>query len=309
MKKLFFLFVCAAIAAACNSEMEVPSPVNPDDDMVEVSFNLAGDYVSVEETPMTRADEGKTYYMIKIFSKNYYILTGHKVWYDEYYAYGLFTSMEHARIRIPKGSTYCYEALVVKEQEDKISLSDGVLGDPFSKQVTDKFIYNEDLGGPNPDGGPLLKRTGAYLARYDRFYGEIEKTVNDTGDITIPLDRYNFSFTFNVAPPVDGKVVISSGNKVLYEKGRGDKVEAHQIIYNAPHDESTKDTAIPVELNIKWVRASSEAKEYSVTETINVERKKNYTINVDMNGREDENNFGFEFDDENFVEDKSFNIN
>jgi hypothetical protein len=217
--------------------------------------------------------------------------------------------MEHARIRIPKGSTYYYEALVVKEQEDKISLSDGVLGDPFSKQVTDKFIYNESFEDPKADGGPNLKRTGAYLSRYDRYYGVVEKKVNDTGDITIPLDRYNFSFTFNVTPPVDGKVVISSGSKVLYEKGRGDKVEAHQIIYNAPHDESTKDTAIPVELNIKWVRASSEAKEYSVTETINVERKKNYTINVDMNGREDENNFGFEFDDEDFAEDKAFNIN
>ena len=64
MKKLFFLFVCAAIAAACSSEMEVPSPINPDDEMVEVSFNLAGDYVSVEETPMTRADKGKTYYKL-----------------------------------------------------------------------------------------------------------------------------------------------------------------------------------------------------------------------------------------------------
>ena len=101
MKKLFFLFVCAAIAAACSSEMEVPSPVNPDDDMVEVSFNLAGDYVSVEETPMTRAfaENAKTLYAVQIYEAK---IIDHIHFIDtlksESYAWGLFTDMKNARI-------------------------------------------------------------------------------------------------------------------------------------------------------------------------------------------------------------------
>ena len=311
MKKLFFLFVCAAIAAACSSEMEVPSPINPDDEMVEVSFNLGGDYVSVEETPMTRADEGKTYYKLYVYTTYPEFLTGHVFYRHIVYAYGLFTSLEKARIMVPKGTHLVYEALVIKELNDKLYCAENVCKLPFDMNITNSFIYNENFknGYSNMkilslDQTNITNEDGAdvEMAEVDRYYGKLEKTITGSEDITIPMSRYSFAFTFNVVPPIDGKVIVECNNRILYEKDCKEEAGADTYIYNSPHLEDTKDKGIPVTLAVKWVRGSQSAKEHIVTETINIERKKEYKINVNLNDREGENGFGFDFDDEEFAE-------
>lgn len=187
MKKLFFLFVCAAIAAACSSEMEVPSPINPDDDMVEVSFNLGGDYVSVEETPMTRAfaENAKTLYAVQIYEANiindmYFIDTLK----SESYAWGLFTDMKNARISLKKDKDYIVDALVLIEREDTIFCRDGHYGMPFGNSLYDseykkqpkiynRFIVSDEfIIGTDGQYTSYTIGSGLQMAKMDRYFGE-----------------------------------------------------------------------------------------------------------------------------------------
>lgn len=301
MKKLWILLAWAAIAAACSSEMEVPSPVNPDDDMVEVSFNLGGDYVSVEETPMTRADEGKTYYFIQVYLRDYYVVTGNKIYYSNLYAYGTFLSLENARIMIPSGYNLTYEAEVIKEGEDK--LPDNI----HSVGITEKFIYDDlfKLGGGNslqnghPYNTPFKIGDYAELCKVDRYYGKVQKVITDPEAITIPLDKYSFSLTFDVATPIDGSVVVGfsdpDDSNYIYKKKHTDGEGAKTAIFNAPLDAASGQTSVDVPLIIKWLRPGQEQvqEKYIIEEVINVKRNTNYNIKIDLNGRAGESSFGF----------------
>ncbi|MBO7171784.1 MAG: hypothetical protein J6V52_02370 [Bacteroidaceae bacterium] len=303
MKKLFFLFVCAAIAAACSSEMEVPSPVNPDDEMVEVSFNLAGDYVSVEETPMTRADEGKTYYFIQVYNIiPVHVQGSHFNYYNNLYAYGTFTSLENARMMLPSGYKLTYEVLVIKELGHKYDVC------PFEVGLTGEFIYDDNFSKQLPLSNTYKITNWSPLEKIDRYYGKIEKKVNGPEVITIPLDRYSFSITFDVATPIDGSVVVGFSdpdeNNYIYKKKDTDGDETKSFIFNAPLDAAKEQESVEVPIIIKWLRPGQEQaqEKYIVEEVVNVKRNTNYNIKIDLNGRADENSFGFTMNDSEWAQ-------
>lgn len=305
MKKLFFLFVCAAIAAACSSEMEVPSPANPDDEMVEVSFNLAGDYVSVEETPMTRADEGKTYYFIQVYNIiPVHVQGSHFNYYNNLYAYGTFTSLENARMMLPSGYKLTYEVLVIKELEYKYDVC------PFEVGLTGEFIYEDNFSKQYPLANTYKITKFGSLEKIDRYYGKIEKKVNGPEVITIPLDRYSFSITFDVATPIDGSIVVGFSdpdeNNYIYKKKDTDSDETKSFVFNAPLDADKEQDSVEVPIIIKWLRPGQEQAQgkYIVEEVINVKRNTNYNIKIDLNGRADENSFGFTMNDQSWQQEE-----
>lgn len=312
MKKLFFLFVCSAIAAACSSEMEVPSPVNPDDDMVEVSFNLAGDYVSVEETPMTRADEGKTLYGIQIGS-----------------SIGLFSDIRNARLKLKGNTRYDVEIRVIKEREDTLKHINGGYTAPFlvmeSGTTIQPNLMNKgyDIMLTNsfenyhfdPDlkmyyGGVQTGRGYSHYAMIDRYYGETTVSVSEGSNvIQVNLDRVAFAITYNIEPPVDGKIIVEAkniyGNGFTHEVCANAKKEETKIIYSFPtnypsHDE-TKDLAHELKLNVTWQRDNG-LMSHTVEKTIEIKRNNNYTLNIDMNDRRQEQYFDLELEDVEMAE-------
>lgn len=325
MKKLWILLVCAAIAAACSLEMEVPSPINPDDEMVEVSFNLAGDYVSVEETPMTRtfAENAKTLYAIQINEK--VVLTTGKT--EEVikkpYAWGFFTDMENARISLKKDVDYIVEALVLIEREDTIFNREGHYGMPFggglfdynytqqptiTEQFTASSYFYIGTDGENTMSGI---NTGIKMAKIDRYFGTKEFKVGGGNSIDIDMDRFAFSFTYNVTPPLDGTIRVKLpkfGNRVIYEVKAGSNQKTEQIIHNAPFSSADKNGSLDLNLIIEWERGSADQKNYSKDLNITVKRKKNYNININMNDRDNESDFELNMDNEAF-ESESYDVN
>lgn len=314
MKKLFFLFVCAAIAAACSSEMEVPSPANPDDEMVEVSFNLAGDYVSVEETPMTRADEGKTLYGIEIGSK-----------------IGLFSDIRNARIKLKGNTRYDVEICVIKEREDTLKHINGGYTDPFIVQQWGNTATRPNLDEKgydimltnsfeNYDFEPNLKmffstvttgRGNSQYAMIDRYYGETSVWVSEENNvIKVDLDRVAFAITYNIEPPVDGKILVEANNSygegITHEVAANSKKKETKIIYSFPtgypsHDK-TKDLAHELKLKVTWKRDKDSQKEHTVEKTIEIKRNNNYILNIDMNDRLQEQYFDLELEDVQMAE-------
>ena len=313
MKKLFFLFVCAAIAAACSSEMEVPSPANPDDEMVEVSFNLAGDYVSVEETPMTRADEGKTLYGIQIGS-----------------SIGLFSDIRNARLKLKGNTRYNVEICVIKEREDTLKHINGGYMDPFIVQEWGNTAIRPNLmdkgydimltnSFEKYDFVPNLKmfysgvQTGRGYSSYamiDRYYGEANVLVSEENNvIKVDLDRVAFAITYNIEPPVDGKILVEAkntyGNGFTHEVCANAKKEETKIIYSFPTDypshDKTKDLAHELKLNVTWQRDNG-LMSHTVEKTIEIKRNNNYTLNIDMNDRRQEQYFDLELEDVEMAE-------
>ena len=327
MKKLFFLFVCAAIAAACSSEMEVPSPINPEDEMVEVSFNLAGDYVSVEETPMTRAfaEGAETLYGIQIWN---YEDRDHGDFVETLkfqHAWGLFNDLRNARISLNKNERYNIQVLVIEEREDTIFQRDGHYGAPFGDALydsqykseptlTNEFIIDSNSCIGTEQGsytaGPMFYSVSAMM-RMDRYFGAKDFQVSDGGIISVDMDRYAFSFTYNVVPPLDGVIRVklpNFDNRVIYEVKAGESQKKEQVIHNAPFNAEDKDASKDIKVVIEWERGTPELKNYTDERTITVKRKMNYNMNINMNARDNETNFEFNMDKENFSE-ETFDIN
>lgn len=318
MKKLFFLFVCAAIAAACSSEMEVPSPVNPDDEMVEVSFNLGGDYVSVEEMPMTRAfaENAKTLYAVQVnreYKDDYHgDLKPYVV--KEPYAHGLFSDLRNARISLPKnGNEYRVEVLVINEREDVYESDNGVYNHlpcynrcywldgysySLSLKIDNKFTVDTE-GGLSLDNFAFDGR----LKRIDRYYGSKLFKPNNREEVMIDMERYAFSMTYNIIPPVDGVIKVSApncGDRLLCQVTAGESEKNEQVIYDTRLKPQNKDDAYDLDIKVEWIREKEE--NYSEIKTISVKRKTNYNININMNNRDNETSFGLNMGDEGFAE-------
>ena len=292
MRKLFFLFVCAAIAAACSSEMEVPSPANPDDDMVEVSFNLGGDYVSVEETPLTRADEGvDVIYGVQILEIMFETLRDEDT---RPYAYGLFTDLKNARISLAKGARFRFQAFVIRADRDALHNTSG---------ITDKFIRSEDHAIGYRDY--LITNN---ITSVDWYNADYKINVPDDGKINIDMERMSFSFTYNIVPPIDGSIKVfykatfndDSYEKMIYEVKAGADYKTEQAIYTDPRYTESN-------IRIQWERGNESLSGYTQDQVINIQKKKNYIINVDFTERAGEN-IGFNMDEEAFT-DESYNFN
>lgn len=284
MKKLWILLAWAAIAAACSNEAELHSPQPSENEMVEVSFNLGGDYVSVEETPMTRADEGKTYYQINIFK----LYRPKEIVSYIPYAGGRFSSLENARITLPKHNRYCFIVEVMKEQEEALGI-----------QVCDSFVTGDKASHYSFNKPPTE------LYNCDYYYSVENAVVDSTGPINIDLKKYSFSITCSVAKPMDGTVVVTlpKYNKEIWSYSYYEDKQPKQMLYNFPKmlfstdDLSSafiwkfEDSSVDIDVNVVWKRSSPLSREYSTTKTITVKRNMNYNLNIDMNAREDENSF------------------
>ncbi len=314
-KQIVLSCACAVMMVACTSESDQVVPQNPENELVDVFFNLGGDYASVEESPFTRAfaPNAKTICAIQIY-------TGpdkmgpFSPWNDFVgatpIAYGLFDDMEKLGITLPPRD-YWFRVLLLEEREDTIPHKEGIYSYPF---ITGLSADRWDNGGPAITNS-FIKSNERHLddmvfgstSRIDKYYTNSKIDVTKGGTIDLPLDRHAFSITYNIVPPFDGKIKVlrKKGDKqyLMYECSAYDNPKNECVIYGSPYcglDSYSIDYKL--DLVITWERGSQDKKSYTVEKTITIKNKYNYTLNIDMNARDCENPIEINKDDDQFTE-------
>lgn len=311
MKNFVILLVCMLTISACN-EGAFLVPID-NDGMAEVSFSIGGEYVSIDEEPLTRAisPNAKTFYAFRIFETDT-ISKGTR--YQEIinmpYTNGLFDDITKLRVALAIGKTYVIEALIIEEREDTIFHRDGFYSSPFKNGglfdynykdgavVTNRFSSDEVVtltDGRYIEGGI---NWGYQMARVDRYCGSKRIELSSNSKIEIDMKRYAFAFTYNITPPIDGVIRVKLpkfGGRVIYEVKAGDSPKTERIIYNAPFEYYNiidgmipKEQTIDLDVVIEWERGSEDLESYTEEKVITIKRNTNYKMNINMNGRDGE---------------------
>lgn len=307
--------------AACNEELLVPSN---NDGMVEVSFSLGGEYVSIDEEPLTRAiaPNAKTFYAIQIYETDTIgWIRGYPETALTSYASGLFNDVTKIRTTLAVGKEYVVKALIIEEREDTIFHREGYYSSPFVSGglfdynykdgivVTNQFLFSGEIdtnsefiaGGIN---------WGYKMAKVDRYCGSKRIALSTNSNIEIDMKRYAFAFTYNVTPPIDGVIRVklpSYGDRVIYEVKAGDSQKTERIIHSAPFEYKDVEQSLDLGIIIEWERGSRDLQSYTEEKVITIKRNTNYKMNINMNGRDGESVFNLECKEE--FTDESININ
>lgn len=290
MKKLWILLAWAAIAAACSNEAELPSPQPSEDEMVEVSFNLGGDYVSVEETPMTRAESWRTLYRVEVIE----VRVGTdisdrfnpKPVYEYFpYANGILDDENKLSVNLERGKSYNFHVCVVKEK-----------GDAKDWEITN--IIKRDTEWMQASIQDKI------FEKIEPYVGDLEMAVENNDDITIELERRAISITYNIEPPLYGEVrVMSEGQELITVKPNEEAKKGSKFIY------AQLDQATPRIFKFVWDRGDG-IEPIEIEKVITLTRGKNIIINADLNNADaaEENGIKINLNDQEAYEDEVHNI-
>ena len=344
MRNFFILVACALIFAACNEGQQLIPSNN--DDMIEVSFGFNGDYVSIDEAPLTKAiaPNAKTLYALQVYSTDT-TNKGHRLEESRTrpYAYGLFDDISNIRLALPKDRKFIVKALIIEEREDTIYHNNGYYDKPFSDlndidyfdiehdditlSITNQFIVTG--GDSRFDAGiATSSSSGCGMKKVDRYCGYQRFNSSSTRNINIKMERYAFAFTYDVVPPFDGTIRVKFYDNILYEVKAGDGQKTKQVIYGAPFNyiceidpsfikldedyllEKKEQQSTDINLLIEWERESENLESHTEEITVNIKRKTNYDIYINMNNHHNKSSFGFDFTNESeFTEGQSIRIN
>lgn len=247
MKKLIgsiLLLLSIGGLSSCSHDLDAEDDGNKrgheikDKDSVKTFvLSFGGDFVTMSEEPLMRAEDGDIYTGINVYRKEK--KDGAK---EEMYAYGLFKKKDGISIDIMTGYTYRFEASILIEREDKIEITNGTYSDPFRlhdktstgfdnawgfvAKNTDKFQYTY----LNPDenttylcqlnsgvayvntGGDLVDDSGATIRtewmqypRVKRFYGKLDMFDPESKDqIEISMAYKSFGLRFELVKIPEG---------------------------------------------------------------------------------------------------------
>lgn len=95
--------------------------------MKTIRMQLGGDYVSENDEPLLRAEDGETFVGINVY-RTEKDKTDAK---EEKYAYGLFEGKEGISINVLTGYTYRFEASILIERGDELAFNNKKYYDPF----------------------------------------------------------------------------------------------------------------------------------------------------------------------------------
>lgn len=201
-----------------------------DNKLYDISLRFNGE-ISTSESPLMRGEATNDLYGVNVYKD------------DKYYAYGLFDNVDAIRIYLPAGSTYKFEATIVKDGKNIIKRTSWGGGtysyhEPFSIEYTynnnsdypvcknkfktcdyDKYDNCEHLNGLKfgestvyTDAEQKEYRTTAYPCT-DRFYGELDK-FTPSADATVDIDmkRTAFGLQYQVSGVSDGTVSLKIKN-------------------------------------------------------------------------------------------------
>lgn len=202
-----------------------------DNKLYDISLRFNGE-ISTSESPLMRGEATNDLYGVNVYKD------------DKYYAYGLFDNVDAIRIYLPAGSTYKFEATIVKDEKNIIrrrgwsdgsyeyyapfTIADTYYNDSESIMCENEFkscrydsytSHYEYLNGLK--FGKTAVYTDADKTKYkitsypqtDRFYGELDK-FTPSADATVDIDmkRTAFGLQYQVNGVSDGTVSIKIKN-------------------------------------------------------------------------------------------------
>lgn len=318
-KKLLFCLGIAylIICTNCNREnvLEVNNDSSNSDEMVELSFNLKGEYISEEDVPLRRNSDLKVYYAFQIDTLRILkIPAPHNpsiIYLDttyQNYSEGLFDSTNDLRVELPVDRKFRINVAVIKEFKDKIYHEDNIYFNPFTKsdegtELKNMFIINKnsryelnnlwiDIFGKD---GKIKTSTSA---RVDRYYTSFlyvpEKNSNI---IDVPLKRYTFGLNFIITPPTDGTLRVTDDYNFDYSVKYNDNTLETEDIFalNPSYYDTNPNYKNKVYLKIKWKRENNS--EVNYTKELEFSRNTKKIVKINLNNRDNESSFDFNYED------------
>lgn len=130
------------------------------------------------------------------------------------YAHGLFDNAEGLKIILDKDRQYKFLATMVVDGKNRISIYDGIYGQPFLTGLTNKFVTGEEFDGYNISNGEaeILNEGYWYMPDLDRYYGESDIYTADPDNspaVDIDMIRTVFGLKVTVENLNEGRLIIS----------------------------------------------------------------------------------------------------
>lgn len=171
-------------------------------DTVTVRFNCAGDFISVEDTPLAKSTDNNYLYGIQVYTS-----TGNEM---VPYAYGIFTSLENVTLELLKSQKYFVQALVIIDGLDSYRFK-GVNVGGISYPTEEFRMSTTDYLYVNVPGDLISVGYGFYP--YDGYYGRVsDYTPVDGGIITIDTKRVSCVIKLIASNLSDGTIFVELGN-------------------------------------------------------------------------------------------------
>ena len=186
-----------ASLASCNKDK-----IQDCSDTITVRFNCAGDFLSVEETPLAKSTNNNYLYGIQVYTS-----TGNTM---VPYAYGIFTSLENVTLELLKSQKYVVQALVIIDGLNSYSFDGHNIG--YTSNPTEGFrMSTSDYLNVNVPGYYTSVGYGFYP--YDGYYGRVsDYTPVDGGIITIDTKRVSCGIKLIASNLSDGTICVDLGN-------------------------------------------------------------------------------------------------
>lgn len=168
-------------------------------DTVTVRFNCAGDFISVEDTPLAKSTDNNYLYGIQVYTS-----TGNDM---VPYAYGIFTSLENVTLELLKSQKYYVQALVIIDGLNSYRFRgmgvyeyvENPTGE-FCMSTTD-YLYVYEPGNSGSGGYDFYP--------YDGYYGRVrDYTPVDGGIITIDTKRVSCVIKMIASNLSDGTIYV-----------------------------------------------------------------------------------------------------
>ncbi len=196
-----------------------------------IRMSFGGDYITEEDEPLLRSDDGNTFVGINVF----YTQKDMPGANEQKYAYGLFSTTDGITIDLSTGYTYRFEATILIEKDDKLwDYNRSMYGEPFTttngntgflKKDMDKFFYTFDasaekfnftqlsVGTAYVDAGDALpSRYGdVRYPRVKRYYGMVNEFDPSTvKNVEINMNYKTFGLKLNlVSIPGETSVTVA----------------------------------------------------------------------------------------------------
>ena len=232
MKNCLFISALLLLVSISSCTEKIEPDNSFSDNSREVSIMLAGDYLDITTSPLTKGETNEAYFAFEVDSL-------HIVEYQEYfggveysfkdttychYAEGVFDNpnSDNLKITLKNGTKYRIRCSIVVNREESLYVNNDCIQEPFASSVygygskcriTNTFSYapEQTVYAYNPMNVVRVVSdnslgTNKWNAMVDRYYGEVE--TDGMTAIKINLTRRNFGLHFYLVPPKKGELKV-----------------------------------------------------------------------------------------------------
>lgn len=292
---LMAVTMCANFAA-CSSDDEVNSPVEPENpEMITVGLGCIGEILDIEEMPLSRATGNGLYdlYEIQVFQLTdpYTDTSGNIAYMTETpYASGDFSDLTDVTIGLLEGFKYTFKTRITRDTtmvyNSQFTYSNSYLSDLSNIQSWQGFAYDRFYGvlseyTPVPDGtASIYTKRVSYGAKFVAD-GLTEGTLKiSVSAINNTSEEYNVSLT--PENPESDKIYSFSS---LYQAYQGTIIETgtYDPATGQPVYEYTDDYSETKSLYINWTKADGSVIPLG---TYNISFKRNIKTTITIKANE-----------------------